>query len=226
METTNRQFGLMVAYLLPGFIGLGGIALLVPTVAQWLQPVGPQSGWDIAPPVYAVLAATSVGMILSCFRWLIIDHLHALTGVIMPAWDVERLEDRMTAFDYLVEHHYRYYQSYSNMLLAIIWTYGILRWAGTLSLLGPGTDLGAFILCAALFAGSRDALTKYCIRTNRLIGRIAEKATIGDHMTNGIHPDGAATATSKRPDAKPATKEQTPKPEVPHAKTGNTTQPK
>src|ERR1043165_6911240 len=117
METTNRQFGLMVAYLLPGFIGLGGIALLVPTVAQWLQPTTGQSGWDIAPPVYAVLAAVSVGMILSCFRWLVIDRIHAWTGVTGPAWDIERLEERITAFDYLVEHHYRYYQCYANTLL-------------------------------------------------------------------------------------------------------------
>src|SRR4051794_1535363 len=110
MDTINRQFGLMVAYLLPGFIGLGGVAVLVPAVAQWLQPVGGQSGWDIAPPVYAVLAAVSAGMVFSSFRWLIIDHIHAWTRITAPAWDVSRLEEKMTAFDYLVEHHYRYYQ--------------------------------------------------------------------------------------------------------------------
>jgi hypothetical protein len=218
MESTNRQFGLMVAYLLPGFVGLGGIAALVPAVSQWLQPAVGQSGWDIAPPVYAVLAAISVGMILSCFRWLVLDHVHAWTGVTSPAWDVDRLEDRITAFDYLVEHHYRYYQCYANMLVAVIWTYSILRWMRTSSLLGPGTDLGVFTLCATLFAGSRDALSKYCVRTNRLIGRIAEKAITGDVMTNGIHPDGAATVTSKRPDAKPARKSQTAKQDATNVK--------
>jgi hypothetical protein len=59
METINRQFGLIVAYLLPGFIGLGGIALLVPPVARWLEPSIQPGTAGLGPPVYAVLAATA-----------------------------------------------------------------------------------------------------------------------------------------------------------------------
>jgi hypothetical protein len=82
METINRQFGLMVAYLLPGFIGLGGVALLVPSVAHWLEPLANQSVADsLGAPVYAVLSAFAMGMVLSCFRWIIIDHIHHWTGI-------------------------------------------------------------------------------------------------------------------------------------------------
>lgn len=169
METSNRQFGLIVAYLLPGFIALGGVALLVPVVAQWLQPVEGASG--IAPSVYAVLSATAAGMIVSCFRWLLIDHVHGWTGLTVPAWEFDLLEKRLPAFDYFVEYHYRYYQFYANTLIAVLWTYALNRLMATLLVMGPITDVCVLLLCGALFAGSRDALRKYYDRTSRLLGR-------------------------------------------------------
>jgi hypothetical protein len=172
MNSSKQQFGLVVAYLLPGFIALGGLALLTPDVAEWLQT---ETGSGIAPSVYAVLAATALGMILSCFRWLVIDHVLALTGISSPEWEFDGLEERLSAFDYFVEYHYRYYQFYANTLLAVVWTYALNRWLATSSFLGPVTDVAVFILCGALFAGSRDALSKYYDRTSRLLSRIAEK---------------------------------------------------
>ncbi len=213
MDTLSRQFGLVVAYLLPGFVSLAGFSLLVPAVARWLSPAVSygEAGLGIGPPVYTLLAALALGMVVSCFRWIVIDHVHSWTGVIPPLWAVERLEERLGAFTYLVEAHYRYYQFYANTLIAVVWTYALNRWMGTSSLLGPGTDLGVVILCAALFAGSRDALAKYYARTSRLIGQVAGENS-GDFMTNGCHhEEGGGAATSKRPETKPAPKPETPK---------------
>lgn len=171
MTPSNQQFGLLVAYLLPGFIALGGVALLVPTVAQWLRPVAGEGTSGLGPPVYAVLAATAAGMIVSCFRWLLVDHALFLTGVPRPQWDADRLEARLDAVNYFVEYHYRYYQFYANTLVAVLWTYTINRAFGTSPLLGPASDLGVLIIGVVLVFGSRDALWKYHERTNRLIGR-------------------------------------------------------
>jgi hypothetical protein len=111
MNSLSNHFGLMVAYLLPGFIGLAAIAPFVPVVADWLQPFNQQA--SLGPPVYALLAATTVGMVLSCVRWLLIDHLHHLMGIRPPVWNDRALADRVAAFNYLVDNHYRYYQFYS-----------------------------------------------------------------------------------------------------------------
>src|SRR4051812_11307480 len=138
--TSNQQFGLIVAYLLPGFICLGGVALLVPTVGDWLRPVAGQAVLGLGPPVYAVLAATAVGMVVSCIRWFLIDHALAWTGVVPPAWDAARMAQRLDVFNHLVDYHYRYYQFYSNTLLAIVWTYAVNRWLGSFGALGPATD--------------------------------------------------------------------------------------
>ena len=205
MDSSSKQFGLMVAYLLPGFIVLAGIAPFAPLVAAWLQPLN-QAQASLGAPVYAVLAATTIGMIVSCFRWLIIDHIHHWTGVRLPVWDDSRLLERVGAFNYLVDNHYRYYQFYSNILVAVAIAYLINRVATTSPLFGVGTDLGFIFVCAALFAGSRDALSKYYLRTTRLIGHISQKG--GTPMTNGNQHESGGTAlsnarTTAKPDRKP-----------------------
>jgi len=173
---------------------------------------------DLGAPIYALMAAMTFGMILSCCRWLIVDRLHHRTCVRLPEWNDSRLDDRLDAFDYLVEVHYRYYQFYANTLVAIVWAYGVNRFTRTLPLLGVGTDLAALILCFVLFVGSRDALTKYYTRTSRLLGPIAEKDFQGKTMTNGNHHDPVGGGSSPRPrpeQTSPAKQEVTTKPEQP-----------
>ena len=196
-ETSSRQFGLIVAYLLPGFIGLAGLSPLFPVVQDWLQPVE-QEGVGFGPPIYALLSAIAIGMIVSCVRWLVIDHLHHWTGVKPPAWDDRALDRCLDAFNYIVEAHYRYYQFYANTLVAVLWAYGMNRIDGTLPLLGTGTDLGVLLLCIVLFAGSRDALSKYYTRTGRLVGQVAEEGLEGVIMTNGNH-HAEQSGAGKRP---------------------------
>jgi hypothetical protein len=203
---SNNQFGLIVAYLLPGFIGLAGIAPFIPAVSAWLVPAT-QAEASLGPPLYALLAATTIGMIVSCFRWLVVDHVHQWTGVVPPAWDDSRLEQRLTAFNYLVDSHYRYYQFVANTFVAVVWAYSINRWMGTSSFLGVGTDLGVLILCAVLLATSRDALVKYYTRTDRLIGKVGSKTLGDDVMYNGNHHELEAGASPKpRPEPKPQSK--------------------
>jgi hypothetical protein len=173
-ETSSRQFGLIVAYLLPGFIGLVGFVPLFPVIGQWLVPVS-GSGLGIGPPVYAIMAATAVGLVVSCFRWLLLDQLHHRTGVQPPAWNDARLDSVLRGFDYLVQNHFRYYEFCGNTLIALLWSYGVIRFIGTFAFLGIGSDLGMVILCVVLFTASRDALKKYYKRTGQLLGQVAGK---------------------------------------------------
>lgn len=213
-DTSRIPFGLVIAYLLPGFIGLAGIVPLLPAVATWLLPASPAQA-SLGPPIYVLLAAITFGMIISVFRWLLIDHIHYWTGLTPPVWDDSRLEDRLAAFNYLVESHYRYYQFVANTLVAVLWAYSINRWMKMSSRLGVGTDLLVVILCLALFAASRDALSKYYSRTSRLIGSFARKVSQGENMYNGNHHDveGGATTQSKPEVKAPTTPQPATKPE-------------
>src|ERR1043165_850558 len=133
MNTSSNQFGLVVAYLLPGFIALAGISPFAPTIAAWLRPNGYAEA-SLGPPIYAILAATTLGMIVNCLRWIFIDQLHHVTGVQPPIWDDSRLKERLTAFNYLVENHYRYHQFVGNALVAVIFAYVVNRFMYTSSL--------------------------------------------------------------------------------------------
>lgn len=215
----SKQFGLIIAYLLPGFIGLAGMAPLFPPVAGWLRPMN-QGDFGVGPTVYAILSAITMGMIVSCFRWLLIDHLLHWTGIRRPAWDDSQLDSHLGAFDYLVEAHYRYYQFYANAVVAIASAYGLNRFMETSPLLGIGTDLGVAILCTVLFVGSRDALSNYYKATIYVVGQVAEKDHAGKTMTNGRGHDSVACATTPRtgsetkslPKPKVQAKPQTPPP--------------
>ena len=216
MEISGRQFGLLIAYLLPGFIGMAGVAPLSPLVAAWLQ--GQSLGTaGVGPSPFMLMGAVTLGLIISCFRWLLIDSVLHRTGLRRPVWKDHRLDESLEAFDYLVENHYRYYQFYANTLMAILWSYLVHRAVKSSPLLGHGTDLGV-ILCAVLFAGARDTLAKYYQRTSRLIGQVAEKD--GDVMTNGNHHAQEAGAAHEPQSAKkPASKtEAMTKPEQAKAK--------
>lgn len=183
MDTLNRHFGLVIAYLLPGFVALIGVAPFAPLVAGWLQ-----AGQDtsVGAPIYAVLAATAAGMVVSCFRWLVVDRIHALTGLGSPAFNARALEERPAAFSTLVESHYRYYQFYANTMVAVGWSYSIYRWLTASPRLSIGTDLGVIALVVVLFAGSRDALAKYRNRTAQLAARIAPVQLKGGRTPDAI----------------------------------------
>jgi hypothetical protein len=168
-DSSPKHFGLAIAYVIPGFIGLAGVAPLVPAVNAWLQPVA-QAESGLGPPIYALMGATAVGLVLTCCRHFFVDPLHHVTGVKPPVIDFAQLADRVEAFDYLVQHHYRYFEFASNMLLALAWTYSVHRYMRTSHFLGVGTDLGMIALLLVLFAASRDSLAKYYERTRRLLG--------------------------------------------------------
>jgi hypothetical protein len=169
--TSSRQFGLIIAYLLPGFIALAGIAPLFPAVSRWLAPV-PASQFDLGlgPPLYAVLGALALGQVLSCFRWILVDQTHHATGVKRPTWEDNQLDRVLGAFDYLVQSHFRYYEFCGNTLLAVSFAYVVNRVLGTLPGLSAVTDVAIAVLLAVLFAASRNALANYYNRTRRLIG--------------------------------------------------------
>ena len=163
------NFGLLVAYLVPGFVILWGMSWHFPIVAEWLH--GPSLN---APTVgdlfYASLASVACGMIANMARWAIFDTLHHRTGVRMPAWDFSVLHERLAAYELLVEFHYRFYQFGANTLIAVLFTYVAFRsspagWAYQWG----AVDIGFVIVCIILFLGSRDALRKYYRRAGALL---------------------------------------------------------
>lgn len=207
-DTSNRQFTLIIAYILPGFLSLAGVVPLLPAVGAWLRPV-PQGDFGVGPTVYALLSAAAAGMVISCVRWLVIDHIHNWTGVNRSRRDDSRLAEVLNGYDYLIQIHWRYYEFAGNALIALLFAYILNRSLHTLPTLGHGTDLGVVILSLVLFAASRDALAKFYRKTGLLLGHVAEK-DVGDLMYNGGDKEHEGAAKTPPRDQKPIAPEKPP----------------
>lgn len=165
-ESPLHDFGLVIAYLLPGFAALWGLSYLDAGVANWLALPESQSP-SIAGFLYSTVASIAVGLTVSTVRWLLIDPLHHATGIRAPSWDFSGLGDRVSAFEVLLDIHYKYYQFYANMLVSLAWTYGCWRYAHPAGSLRAEASYG--MLTVVFFLASRDTLKKYYQRTGQLL---------------------------------------------------------
>jgi hypothetical protein len=77
------------------------------------------------------IAALAVGMTISALRWVVVDSLHAYTGLPPPRLNFSRLGQNVAAFELLINIHYRHYQFYANMFVACVVAYtGYRVWLG------------------------------------------------------------------------------------------------
>lgn len=173
-QVSKNNFGIIVAFIIPGFIGIWGLSYISPTIKSWFI-FQQQPTTSIPALFYVLLSSLAVGMAVSAFRWALIDTIHHHTGIIRPALNFSNLKDVLQEFETINEHHYRYYQYYANTLIALVCTYSIR--CIKLSMLPwyePVLFLGLSITVAILFYASRDSLKQFYIRASQLLG-ILEK---------------------------------------------------
>ncbi len=168
-QLSEKNFGLLIAYVLPGFVTLWGISLFSPTVNSWIT-TSQHGAPTVAGFLYVTLASLAAGLTVSAIRWILIDSLHHATGVKPPHWEFANLDDRLQGFLALVENHYRFYQFYSNSFIAGALAYATHFASTNINLCQPSwPTLGFILLELVLLAGSRDALKKYYSRVERLL---------------------------------------------------------
>jgi hypothetical protein len=107
-------------------------------------------------------------MAVSAVRWALVDTLHAWTGLRRPELDFAQLAKRVDAFNLLIEIHYRHYQFYANMLIALAVAYVTYRVRSSEPPIGM-LDVGFVGLEGVFFAASRDTLRKYYARAQQLL---------------------------------------------------------
>lgn len=168
-ESSVTNFGLVIAYLVPGFMALLGAASFSSTIRSWLSSVPPNAP-TVGGFLYLTIGSIAAGLTVSTVRWAIVDTIHHWTGVAAPSLNFAKLGQNTSAFTVLIEIHYRYYQFYSNMLvsIAVIFTARRIQAGGFLGSLAP-LDLGLAALAVVFFLGSRDTLKKYYARTSQLL---------------------------------------------------------
>lgn len=177
-EVSGRNFGLLIAYVLPGLAFLWAASPLSPEIRSLLTatPTGDVETRTVGGFLYITLASVAAGMLASTIRWALFDPFHHRTGIPRPAWDDSQLQKNLDAFEALVEAHFRYYQHYANSLVAMFFALA-MRFAainGCLSELGP-TDIGILLVTIVYWAGSRDTLRRYYARAAILLGTVEKE---------------------------------------------------
>jgi len=167
-DVTHDNFGFLIAYVVPGLVVVWSVGLLSPTVAGWLGGAG--DSVTVGGFLYVTIASVAAGMMASAVRWLAIDSLHHATGIPKPDWDFGRLQEHHAAFQTVVEHQYRHYQFYSNVLVSLLFAFAVRRLAVDAT---PGEiaveSLGFAAVMAVCLVTSRDNLRKYYARTNQIL---------------------------------------------------------
>lgn len=166
-EISNQNFGLLIAFVLPGFILLWGLQPWCPLIGTWLGHATTDVP-SVGGFLYVSMASVAAGQLVSTFRWLTIDTLHHHTGIAPPRWNFRKLKDRVAAYDRLIEIHYRYYQWHANGLIAVTTT-AILRWSA--DSFSYRELLLILFVDSLLYLGSRDTLSKYYRRVEELLAR-------------------------------------------------------
>ena len=157
--------------MLPGFLLLTAVSLLVPPLETWL--LGPASDApSVGGVVYATAASVLLGKLLNVVRWAFLDTLHTATGLRRPVWNERLLPERLSAFQLLVENHFRYYEFYGNTAIALPLAWMCVRLSSTSSAIPLGLpDAGVVILTLLLLVASRDALRRYFLRSADLLAK-------------------------------------------------------
>jgi hypothetical protein len=166
-DVSINDFGLLIAYVLPGFTTIWGSAVAMGSL-DWKALT--RDGPSLAGFLSTTVVALAVGLTLSTLRWLIIDPLHHATGIRCPERNFAALAGNVEAYTFLNDAHYRHYQHAAGMFLATIWVYAVWRWAQPARTIGLA-DLGVLAVAILYYLGSRDALKKFYGRTDQLLAQ-------------------------------------------------------
>lgn len=169
-EVSSSNFGLLIAFILPGFTALWGASYISPTLRSWLNGAD-ATGPTVGGFLYVTLASVAAGLTVSTVRWAIIDRIHHWTGLRQPKWDFSRLQENIAAYKVLHEIHYKFYQFNSNALVSLVFLYIARRihlglWTAALGWF----DVGVLLLVVIFYVGSRDTLRNFYGRANDLLG--------------------------------------------------------
>ena len=180
-EVTDKNFGVLIAFLLPGFMLIWSLSFSWPEIGLWLKSSDSDSP-TVGNFLYATLASLAIGLLISAIRWFFVDHLlsfcggrvNALSGLRRPYLNLSSLsnKDVLAAYNGAVENHYRYYQYYSNSLVAGIIGFGSYAFVRS-ALLSRLSILAGFVSLILLCA-SGDSLSRYYRAASQILNTSAK----------------------------------------------------
>jgi hypothetical protein len=171
-ELTSTSFGYIIAFILPGLLGLYAVALWFAGIDALLKPaLSPAT--TIGPSFFILFCALTLGLLLSAARYWLFERVLCKTYELPTTMFKElRKGDNLVAFTAVVEQHYRYHQFYGGCALAMFILFP--RWLSNhwseLGCLKSWVMIALFALFQAMvIATARDSFIKYVKRGNEIV---------------------------------------------------------
>jgi hypothetical protein len=161
-ETIPKYFGLTIAFLAPGLLGVYALSFFAPPVADWLGLAARQDA-NLGGFLFAFVASIGMGVFISGLRWLVLDWAMPQC----PTFDYSKLSDPNVerAVEFARVHHYQFYQFYSNTLCALVLVFAAWFWTADPRPNWWPSVGGRFLLllgtCTVLFFSARDCLQQH-----------------------------------------------------------------
>lgn len=159
------NFGLIIAYILPGMVAVYGLRYLSPRLdALWSTLEGGQV--VLGPLILIGVSALAVGLIVSSFRVVVLEPILYRTGIPKKSIKYKKIAspENRELFGQMVENVYRYEQFYGNVLLSLL-LLSILRYfIGYRPITQTRSDIAAFVAIigslVVLFVATRNQLAE------------------------------------------------------------------
>ncbi len=168
MKDVTDNIGVIIALGLPGFVLLFGLSYSSNEIAAWFPRGRALESAGSVAFLYISLASLALGMIISAIRWILVDSIINFFAD-DPKINFSKLknQDVLTAFQFLVDAHYRYYQYYSHTLVAVLIAFVSYLVYGEAC---PPVSIWLLVVAMTgiLFVASQDALKRYRTRVAEL----------------------------------------------------------
>jgi hypothetical protein len=177
LEKIGLDFKLIIAYLIPGTIGLYAAAMLVPAVGILLggQTSVPQG----ASIILVLVLAIASGIVINAITWATVRPIVEASGAKRPPeFDYSKLSnDNKAAINNIRDNFFSYYQSYANMFTAILLVFFAYWYAQGL----PRLDLTIIgtTICIVLFFAARDSLKRTYFNMQKILKDADAQASKG-----------------------------------------------
>jgi hypothetical protein len=125
-DWTPTVFGSIVAYILPGALGLISLAFFYPPVEELLLAFGNAQS-TIGLSILFLFTSLAIGMQLSALRWVVFEKI-LLRKVAFASTDFANFKkpDVAASFRVLVDEAYRYHQFFGAQVFVLpVFTYGL-----------------------------------------------------------------------------------------------------
>jgi hypothetical protein len=160
-ETIPKYFGLTIAFLAPGMLGLYAVSFFAPPVADWFG-LAAQQDVKLGGFLFAFIASIGMGVFISGLRWLTLDWLMPKC----PEFDYAKLGETnaQQVLEFARVHHYQFYQFYANTFCAMVLVFSAWWWTAVPRPEWATVGARFGLLCTAcivLFLSARDCLQKH-----------------------------------------------------------------